>query len=349
MKSISKTSLIIRIILSVLIVLTGTLFFVFETDIEKSISGDMVSAIEKADFKMHVIDVGQGDSIFLQFSDDKTMLVDCGKTNQTSKLDSFLKGMGISKIDYLVYTHSDEDHIGGGQYVFENYEVDILYRPKRLSQQEAEKYGNPNGYKIHNTKAYDNAILSAYNEDGCLMKYSFEGEEIIGLDYKIKFLNPDKDTYADSNAYSAVLMIEVNGRKILLSADAEKEVESRLIEDYQNYLDADILKVSHHGSKTGSSKEFLDVVTVDYALISVGENQWNMPHEEVLTRLKNAEVKNIFSTNESGTIALGISDEGVIAVYGLNEQFDLDMPIIIGVLIVLLLLVWGIKFTKKET
>ena len=348
MKDKRISNLIFRICISALLVMTGVLLFLFETQIEEIVSGNIVAGVEKSDFKMYTIDVGQGDAIFIEFSDNRTMLVDCGKVSAKNKLEEFFVDKDIETIDYLVYTHSDEDHIGGGEYIFNNFQVNVLYRPKRLSYEEVEKYGNPYNYTVHSTKAYNNAIMPAYSEPDCEIKYSFKGEEILGKDYKVKFLSPSEDTYIESNSYSAVLMVEVNSRKILLTGDAESDIEEKLILEYNNYLDADILKVSHHASKTASSKNFLNLVTPEYALISVGDNQWNMPHEEVLERLKNADVGNIYDTKKSGTIVTGINDSGEINVYGFSQIFNLDMPIIIGVLIFLLLLTWGVRLKTKN-
>lgn len=322
--------------------------FVYEKQIEEKISGEIVSAADKADFKMYVVDVGQGDSIYIEFSDNKNMLIDCGKGKEVDKLGSFLNDKKVEKIDYLVYTHADEDHIGGGDYVFENYQINVLYRPKMLSSEESSTYGNPLDYNVHDTKAYNNAIISAYEEPNCEIRYSFKGESIVGADYVVKFLSPCQDSYDDPNNYSAVMMIEVNNKKVLLTGDAEKNVEDALILEYNDYLDADVLKVGHHGSNTSSSRNFLEAVSPDYALISVGENSYGHPHEEVLTRLNNANVKNIYNTKEAGTIVTGISDGGDINTYGYKQKFNLDMPIIAGVAFGLILLTWGLSLVKKN-
>lgn len=345
-----KTSIILRSVFTAVIIILAALFFVFRVNIENMIINKNDAVIARADFNMYAVDVDQGDAIFLQFSDNKNMLVDCGKKANVSKLNSFLKEKNITTINYFVYTHSDEDHIGGGASVFENYNVEILYRPKILSKTENETYGNPNGYNIKDTNAYDNAIMMAYYEENCEIKYSFEGEEIVGIDYQIKFLNPDQDNYnlnTKSNTYSAVLMVEVNGKKVLLTGDAEGDVEERLIEKYGSYLSADVLKVAHHGSKTATTSKLLNVVYPKYALISVGENQWDMPHQEVLDRLSNVTGINVYTTKEKGTIRLVIDDDGNIAVSQNGSEFKFDIPIVLSVCVVIILLIWGIKPVKS--
>lgn len=353
-KIYSKKSIIIRVILSIIILIVGVFGFIFESKIENLFSSEQVRAFNDADFKMYVVDIDQGDSIFLQFSDNKNMLIDCGKKKESDKLNNFLKEKNVSTINYLVYTHPDEDHIGGGKMVFDNYNVEVLYRPKVLSITENAEYGNPNNYQIksENGKTYDSSIMCAYSEDGCDIRYSFKGEEIVGSDYYIKFLSPDQDNYnikTNSNAYSCVLMVEVNNKKVLLTGDAESDIEEKLITNYGDYLKADVLKVAHHGSKTASSAEFLEKVKPDYALISAGvNNQWDMPNSEVLERLSDANVNNVYKTNSGSTINLGIADNGRTIVFQNDKAFKFDMTIFVCVLVAGLLLVWGIIIKKSK-
>ena len=354
MKLYSKKSLIIRLVLSALIIIVGVLGFVFQEKIENVISSNSQGILNQSDFKMYVVDVGQGDSIFLEFSDSKNMLIDCGKKAEVSKLDEFLKSKNIKTINYFVYTHPDDDHVGGGYYIFTNYNIEVLYRPKVLSTSEEEIYGNPYGYNVKatNGKTYNNSIMVAYDEIGCDIRYSFMGEEIVGADYKIKFLAPVDENYSlfsNSNGYSAVIMVEVNGKKVLLTGDAESDIEEKLLTKYGEDLDSDVLKVSHHGSKTASSTQFLNIVTPDVALISAGvNNRWNMPHEEVIDRLNLANTKQIFTTNDGGTISLAINDSGEIGVAQNGKSYKFDMPAFLCVLCGIMLLTWGIVVIKKS-
>lgn len=346
-KKIDRKELVIRLSISILIICMGILSFVFADFIERKIINDKISNLEKCNFTMYTVDVGQGDAIYLEFS-DKNMLVDCGPKSGVDNLKQFLDERYVHQIDFLVYTHADEDHIGGGKEIFESYEIRTLYRPKILSATEEARFGNYNNYNVKDTKSYDESIMSAYEEEGCNIKYSFEYEIISGEGYKITFLNPDQDNYIYSNDYSAVLLIEVNGKKILLQGDAETNIETRLLVSYGNELDVDILKVSHHGSKSSSGKDFLQVVTPEYAFISVGENQWGMPHTKVIENLELVGTKVIYNTKEEGTIVTGINNSGVIEVFTYKNLHILDLPIILSILIVAVLLTWGVKFKKKE-
>ena len=346
-KKIDKKDLIIRLSISILIVCLGVLSFVLDGLIEEKLLGNRLTNLEKSSFTMYTVDVGQGDAIYLEFS-DINMLVDCGPKTGAEKLKNFLNEREVTQLDYLVYTHADEDHIGGGKDIFTSYEVKTLYRPKVLSSSEVELFGNVNEYNVKDTKSYDESIMCAYQEEGCVIKYSFEYETISGEGYNIKFLSPNQDNYSESNDYSAVILVEVNGKKILLQGDAEENVENRLLSAYGNCLDVDILKVSHHGSKTASSKAFLQMLTPEYAFISVGENQWGMPNTKVLENLELAGTKEIYNTLDSGTIAIGINESGNIELVTYKNAGALDQPIILSALFVGLLLTWGLKFEKKD-
>lgn len=344
-KLYSKRSMIIRIVISILIVCMGVLSFVFQGAIENRMSGWKIYSLEDSSFKLFFVDVGQGDAVYMEFPDNKNMLVDCGSEASSSNLVNFLNSRKVKKIDYVIYTHADEDHIGGGEKIFNIYEINTLYRPKILCITESQT-GNLAGYNVKDTAVYDRAIMAAYDE-GCNIKYSFEGEQIVANEYSVKFLNPNKNNYADSNDYSAVLMIECNGKKILLQADAEKDVEERLLLDYENYLDADILKIAHHGSKTGTSQIFLDTVSPAYAIISSGSNAWGLPDVEIIERLETEDFTT-YQTQNIGTICFGISQSGEITSYGLSTLKKFDMPLVVSLVILTLLLTWGIRFPKKK-
>lgn len=345
-KSHERRNFIIRIVISALMILVGVLDFVFINDIENLLSNGELYNFRDSAVKMHMIDVDQGDAMLFELPDGKTMLVDCGSEDSSKTLVDFLNSKNIKVIDYLIYTHADEDHVGGGEAIFNTYQVNMLYRPKVLSSTENSQ-GNSFGYRVKETEIYDRAIMCAYLEDGCQMKYSFEGECILGDKYSIKFLNPDVDGYSNSNNYSAVIMIESFGKKILLQGDAEESVERRLILDYGEYLDVDVLKISHHGSNTGSSVSFLDKTSPEISLISVGENSWRLPSIEVIERLENIDSK-ILKTADDGNISLGINESGEITILTANSYKKFDMPLVLCVLFIIILLTWGIKIEKRQ-
>lgn len=342
---------ILKIAISLIVICFSVLVFIFQGNIESWFVSENLAAIENCGFEIYFIDVGQGDSTFMRFSDGKTALVDCGIASQGNDVANFISQLNVYVIDYLIYTHPDADHVGGGATIFDAFEVRNLYRPKCLAEKEAEKFGNPNGYYLYGTDAYNNAIMKAYDE-GCNMYYNFAGLTISGDDYNMSFLYPTSNSYGSPNSpinndYSAVIRVEAGGKSFLLTGDAENNVEEELIRLYNNTLDVDVLKVAHHASDTATSSKFLTYVKPEYAVISVGKNQWGFPHDEVINNLKAANAE-IYTTKQNGTIAMG-ADSGVLIIGVYTESFKLDMPLFVCIMALILILVWGFPvITKKK-
>lgn len=214
-------------------------------------------------YKVTMIDVGQGDSMLISLPNNKGhILIDSYGYNI-----DYLKHLGISKIDYLIISHSDLDHIGS---------VDELY----------------SSIKINNT------YTSVYDNYSCdkLLKV---GDVFYLEDIKIEVLSPLKK-YDNKNDNSLVLLIDILGFKLLTVGDMGVEVEADLIKKYNKKLKADILKVGHHGSITSSSIDFINYVDPEYSLISLGkDNKYGFPSDEVLNRLNRS---TIYRTDISGNI-----------------------------------------------
>ncbi len=346
-KNLSKDKFLwLRIVLSLLIITASILVYFFQTDINKSLSTSAEKSVASAPFKMIVIDVGQGDSIFLEFDNGENMLVDCGLDKEVSKVDDFLKSKNISTINYLVYTHADADHVGGGEFIFDNYQIEVLYRP--TVNYEDEHLINGKSYDEKTTKTYENAIKSAYEEAGCEIRYSFHDEDFQIGDCYIDFLSPRVESGLSGNNYSAVMMLEFKGAKILLTGDIEKEIEDILVSTYGTSLDADVLKVGHHGSNSSSTMDFLNEVTPEIALISVGENNYGHPSSEVLNNLEKANTNQVLSTIKNGNLMIGVDEKGVVYSFSAKNIMKFDMPIFLCVMGVLLALIWGIRTFRRK-
>lgn len=242
------------------------------------------------DFLM-MLDVGQGDSILLH-TKNKTVLVDTGgkmsyhqeeweKKKQSSivitKTIPYLKSLGIRRIDYLLLTHGDYDHMGEASNLVENFKVEkVIFNCGEYNELEQELI-----------KVLDKKKISYYS---CI-------KELIIDDNKLYFLN-NKD-YGDENDNSNVVYTNFNGFKLLLMGDAGIEVEQDILEKY-NLEDIDILKIGHHGSKTSSSKKFINKTNPKYSLISVGKNnKFGHPNANVLNNLKTSK---IYRTDQNGSI-----------------------------------------------
>ena len=300
------------------------------------------------DFQLHCIDVGQGDSFLIRLPNDKTMLIDCGEQDSGNKVKSYINQYfakeKLSKIDYFVLTHPDSDHIGGGDVIVDNFEIENLFRPKYYSLYEEENLSNLKSYKVSDSQTYDYIISKAYQKNISIY-FSEKGLTIDENGFKIEFLSPKKDVYSNSNDYSAVIMITCHGKRALFMGDASTNIETTLLSDYGNDLKADILKIGHHGSKTSTSQEFLQAVNPSHAIISVDKNNsYSLPDVNVLKNLYSSNVI-ISSTAELGNFAMTIeNDEVVIAKQG---QLPIDIALLISATILSILILWAIPMNFK--
>jgi len=235
--------------------------------------------------KVHFIDVGQADSILVQMPGNKSILIDAGNNNDGDGVVSYIKSLGIDKIDILVGTHPHEDHIGGLDTVIKNFYIGKVYMPK----------------VSHNTKTFEDVLLAIKSKG---LKVSTAQAGVIldtGSSVKAEMLAPNGTGYESLNNYSAVIKITFGDISFLFAGDAETESEIEMLEKGYN-LKSTVLKIGHHGSSTSTSAEFLKAVAPSYAVISTGEgNDYGHPHQETLNRLVQANIK-IFRTDESGTI-----------------------------------------------
>jgi len=256
------------------------------------------------------LDVGQGDSILIIFPNQKTILIDGGEHDQSDTILSLLKEYNIEKIDNVVATHPHADHIGGLLNIIQNVPIGKIYD----SGQE------------HNTQTFEN-YLDLIESKRIPFSLARENIEIDDLDSKvdIKILNPPEPLFVrtgnDINDNSIVLKLTYSNFSILFTGDIGEIPEERLVSNENIIKDIDILKVPHHGSKYSSTKEFLQSVNPQIAVISVGENnRYGHPHLETLERLENQEsIEHIFRTDIDGTIIL-ITDGSQYAMKSLDTN-----------------------------
>ncbi|SFP19517.1 S-layer homology domain-containing protein [Salibacterium halotolerans] len=237
----------------------------------------------------HFIDVGQGDSIFVEYPNDQTMLVDGGTKSDGEKVVSYLLDEGVSSIDYLVSTHPDADHIGGLTTVLEELEVNNAL----------------GSGKTHTTETYDEYV-SLVEQEGLSLSTPTEGATL-GIDSAVttKVLNVEPSS-SDNNEASVVLKLSYGESDVLLTGDAGVEQEQDMVNEYN--VEADILKAGHHGSNTSSSAPFIEEVDPEATILSYGEdNQHGHPVESVVDRLRNAG-SDIYSTAEEGDIVFSITE-----------------------------------------
>lgn len=237
--------------------------------------------------KVHYLDVGQGDSIFIELPNNETMLIDAAESYQSENIINYLKNLNYQKIDYVIGTHPHTDHIGGLKDIINTFEIGKIYMPKVVST----------------TKTYE-SLLMAIKDKNLKINTAKAGTSIIDTDaLKINILAPNNNTYTELNNYSVVTKITYGTTKFLFMGDAEKLSENEIKED----VTADVIKIGHHGSNTSSSIDFIKKVNAKYGIISVGlNNKYNLPKEETITNWENSGTK-IYLTSINGTIT-AISD-----------------------------------------
>lgn len=230
--------------------------------------------------RVYCLDVGQGDSILIT-NNNKTMLIDASTNEMGSRVVKYLNDLGIKKIDYLVGTHPHEDHIGGLDNVIKNFDIGTIYMPNVVAT----------------TKTYEE-VIDAISAKKLKVTSPKTGDKFTvgNAECEVMSIRNDKDDY---NNCSIVIKMDFNNVSYLFTGDAEKSVESS-----RKWPHIDVLKVGHHGSNTSSSKNFLEQIKPEVALISVGQgNTYGHPTQATLKRLSNIDAK-IYRTDENGTILL---------------------------------------------
>lgn len=251
---------------------------------------------------VHYLDVGQADSILIQSPSGKTMLIDAGNNGDSEFIKSYINKLKIQKIDVLIGTHPHEDHIGGMEAVIKAFRIGKIYMPKAAAS----------------TRTYKN-LLTAVKNKNLKITSAVPGKIEFDDDLDVDILAPNSKNYEDLNDYSVVVKVTYNNTSFLFAGDAEKVSEEEMINKGYD-LKADVLKVGHHGSKSGTSEEFLRAVSPEYAVISVGDNNdYGLPDETVLERLEAANVK-IFRTDTGGTIVA--ESDGSTVTFGKKPASD---------------------------
>lgn len=237
---------------------------------------------------VHFLDVGQGDSEFIELPNGECMLIDASISEYGDDIAEYITACGYSKIDYLVATHPHADHIGGMRTVVNSLDIGEVYMPKAVS----------------NSKTFEK-LLTAISDKGLQINTAKAGKTIYSDDQlEITILSPIRDEYDDLNNYSVVIKITYGQSDFLFVGDAEELSENDLLEDSYNDLSSDVLKVGHHGSSSSSSVAFLDAVMPKYSVISCGiDNSYGHPHEESMLRLAKTGTQ-IYRTDLEGTVII---------------------------------------------
>jgi len=246
--------------------------------------GTSSKAHSEGELQVHFIDVGQGASQLIIGPSGKTILIDAGNNNMEKTVVDYLKNQGITKVDILIGTHPDADHIGGLDKVIDNFDIGKIYMPKVQS----------------NTKTFESVLLSVQNK-GLKITTAKAG---LTLDWEqginVKMIAPVQ-AYNDTNEMSAVVHLTYGQTAFLFTGDAESKSEADMLASGAD-LEADVLLVGHHGSDSSTSKAFLDKVNPTYGVIQSGkDNNYGHPTADIIKRLNDKEVK-IYRNDEHGNI-----------------------------------------------
>lgn len=244
--------------------------------------------VSGTDLRVHFIDVGQGDSTLIE-KDGHFMLIDAGERDQGQVVVSYLKKQGVGKLDYVIGTHPHSDHIGGLEAVIRELDIGKVILPE----------------KEHTIKTYER-LLDAIEDKNLKVTLPKVGDSYELGSASFQILAPNRDYGDNLNNWSVGIRLTYGKNSFVLCGDAEKEAEADMAANGLT-LKADVLKLSHHGSSTSSSDQFMDLVDPDYAVISCGKNNdYGHPHKEILEMLKKRNIK-AFRTDQLGTI-VAVSD-----------------------------------------
>ena len=250
-----------------------------QTDSETS----STTSLANTNVTIKFIDVGQGEAILIALP-EKTVLIDAGPTGSAPKIEQVLQELGRNKIDYLVATHPDEDHIGGMAGVISSTQIGTIYAPN----------------KTNNTATY-RKFLTAIQNNNLQITLAEAGTIIDQTDgYKLEILWPTKDAnFPGTNDYSIIIKLTVGNKTFLFTGDAPTNA---ILDSNPGHID--VLKLSHHGSRTGTTEQLVRKLSPTYAVLSYAlDNSYGHPMQSVLNALRKHSVE-VWGTGANGTITI---------------------------------------------
>ncbi len=251
-------------------------------------------------FKLHMIDVGQGDSLLLE-CDGSYMLVDAGETDKGNKVVEYLKSQNVSKLSYAVITHPHSDHFGGMKKVLQSIPTDNIVM--------TEAY--------HTTRAWE-SLIDYIDKENFNVVFPKTNDVFNVGSCQVNVYSPDIDNDNKNNC-SLVLRAVYDNMTVLLTGDAEESEENKILENGFN-VQADVLKLGHHGSSTSTSSKFLEKVNPSLALISCGKNNdYGHPHKETISKLKKYNIP-AMRTDLDKTVVVSLCNNKITTLANGKEQ-----------------------------
>lgn len=280
----SKLNIIVKLLILIVVLLTTLSACSVDYFLENYSGNTAVSSEGNSDITVHFLDIGQGDSIFVELPNSECMLIDAGIANKGEFIESYISESGYNRIDYLVATHPHADHIGSMSYVVSNMDIGQVYMPNVSTT----------------TKTFEK-LLNAIQKKGLKIKSAKAGMNIIrDSDLSVEILAPVKIDEDELNNCSIIIKITYGYDSYLFIGDAEKEELDTVSSD----MSADVLKVGHHGSRTSTTEKFLEQVNPKYAVISCGaDNDYGHPNKETIDLLEMLDVE-YYRTDIQSTITI---------------------------------------------
>ncbi len=360
-KKLSKGKIIFLVVVVLIIVAALVALWYFRPDVINGIIASLTQKDEPQDtggnnigngsgqednpyvtgdtLEMTVLDIGQGDCIYIAFPDGKNMMMDIGSefgsTSPWNHANEFLQAKNVTQIDYLFITHGDYDHIRDAKKLLDNYEIKSLYMPLDKAQ-----YSNTwlNLLEAAKEETYT-------SEDGKTVDAEYNNNvgafTISGENWEMKCYAFDENNYPDCsteskadaekiNSVSPICLLEYADRTIVLTGDANEMTEEYVLaKGYLDNIDTDILKVGHHGSKSSTTQAFLDKIDAEFAIISTNGTRevpgsYEHPTKELLARLDGYTdavpdadyngFRQIYITGSDGDITVRIGANGGINI-----------------------------------
>lgn len=265
-----------------------------EITTEQAVEKPTIPATGEATFQF--LDVGQGDATLIKGSDGTTILIDTGRYDDSEKriIRYLNEAVGTGgKIDLLIFTHGDSDHIGHGDLVMAYFDVKEVWM---------------NGHDS-TTKVYER-LLDSITDSKATYKEPKRGETATFGEFQLEVLNPTEVPKSNTNDDSISVMLRFGTFSALFTGDASTRVEKELLTT-QLPLQATLFQVGHHGSKDSNSLAFLQKVAPKIAVYSAGANNtYGHPHIEAINRIKQVGVTELYGTDQNGSITLTVKNDG---------------------------------------
>ena len=255
------------------------------------------------DASLHFIDTGNSDAILIQ-QGEVAALIDGGDNDDEALVADYIKAQGITRLEYVIATHPDADHIGG---------LDAV-----ISQLEVGKVLVGNGKAT--TKTYTD-FIEAIMDKGLSPSVPLLYSEFPLGEATLKIVSVANEK--DPNNCSLVILYTYGQNKVLFMGDADQSIEKSL--DIKQIGDVDLIKVGHHGSKTSSNFDFMKAISPEYAVITCGtSNKYGHPNKETIETLEKLNIA-IYRTDERGDIVLNLTDEEMVLAEGKGVEIGTDM------------------------